>query len=506
MKTLVTLNKKNLLIISLFIIVVGLGAFLRLYKIADVPGWYTDEGFYINSSWSLIHGSADVFGIKHWSFVSPFSPTPPLYHLVVGAMLAIFGKSIVVARVISVMFGLATGISLFYIGKQLTLSRIGGLVPAAAYLLIPEFVVNNRWAYPQTFIGLLMLWGVYLLYVYSKEKREIILWGSVGCTAAALLSTFWVWPVIIVYGIVLFQQSWKKAILGILGILAPLIIVLGIRWITIPTEFVQDAVLTVANFGQSALSLEVAFLRGALEFFTRDAVFILSLAGFVFIVPKKLRAILISAFAVMSAQLLAYRWNYVNWFYSALIFSPLLLVGLVGIVQALRQIDEAMKKKVSVFVYITLSIYFLFLAVTQIISIQNGSLTKNVSQLPFIIDNDTEQMEETVRFVNANTTSEEFVIAPNNINWKLRAFSVDPVWTACYEFNDQFSNLTPDRFSHDLSTENARYYVDDSKFMGDYSICGAWRVDIIDEIIEEKWKLVFSTDRFYVYENPENAR
>ncbi len=70
--------------VILILTIIGLGTLLRFVALGQTPAWYTDEGFYLNSAWSVAHGQLTVGGIKDWTFVSPFSTTPPLYHAVLS--------------------------------------------------------------------------------------------------------------------------------------------------------------------------------------------------------------------------------------------------------------------------------------------------------------------------------------------------------------------------------------------------------------------------------------
>ena len=124
------------------IVLVALWALLFLPNLRTNPNWYGDEGEWMEKSWTFIHGTARIGPIVD-DFIFPY-PYPPLYMIVNGALLRVFGNDIVVGRALGVVTALAAGALLFWIGTRLRDKQFGFLC-AAAFLVYSEANVNFRW-------------------------------------------------------------------------------------------------------------------------------------------------------------------------------------------------------------------------------------------------------------------------------------------------------------------------------------------------------------------------
>ena len=83
------------------------GPLLFLPNLRTNPNWYGDEGEWMEKCWTFIHGTPRVGPIID-DFVFPY-PYPPLYMLVNGALLRVFGNDIVVGRALGAVTALAAG-------------------------------------------------------------------------------------------------------------------------------------------------------------------------------------------------------------------------------------------------------------------------------------------------------------------------------------------------------------------------------------------------------------
>lgn len=225
---------------------IALAAALRLPGIKATPPWYTDEGFYVQTSWNFIHGHWATFGLEQWTSISPFSPAPPFYYLLLGSFLTLFGKSIIVARLVSAVVGIATVWSLAHIGRQLFSSSWVGLIPAAAFAVLPEFVINTRWAFPQSLAGLLLLWAFFLLGTYRERQRlRPLILGS-ACLSLAMLTIFWTWWFFPVAILLLFGKPWRRFWLGIGIALVPALLIFVLIFLPFVLSGTSDAPVLAA--------------------------------------------------------------------------------------------------------------------------------------------------------------------------------------------------------------------------------------------------------------------
>ncbi len=176
------------------IVLLALWAILFLPHLRTNPNWYGDEGFWMDSSWTLVHGHPSNGALK-LDFLFPY-PYPPLYLALNGAMLRVFGNDILWARLLQALTALAAAMILFWIGTRLR-DRWFGLLCAAAFLAYPETVINFRWVRGHPMAGTLALAAVGFLIRYVQENRwRDIAWAGVFCSLATA-SSYWTYGLIV---------------------------------------------------------------------------------------------------------------------------------------------------------------------------------------------------------------------------------------------------------------------------------------------------------------------
>src|ERR1039457_6331581 len=145
-----------------------LWALLFLPNLRTNPNWYGDEGEWMEKSWTFIHGTPRA-GPVVIDFVFPY-PDPPLYMLINGALLRMFGEDLVVRRALGAVTGLGAAALLFWIGTRLR-DKTFGFLCAAAFLVYSEANVNFRWVRSHPMSGTWALASVGFLGRYVQEKR-----------------------------------------------------------------------------------------------------------------------------------------------------------------------------------------------------------------------------------------------------------------------------------------------------------------------------------------------
>lgn len=488
----------------ILLLIVAIALAVRVPLIGELPAWYTDEGFYLNAAWEFVHGRAVTSGIGEWTFFSPFSTTPPLYHALLGTLAAAFGKSLIVGRLLSAFLGMATVLSIFFIAKRIFASPLTGLIASAAYAVIPEIVVNNRWGLPQNLSGLLLLWSFYLFWSFQQTGGKRYHTLGVIVMSLALLTQFWNWWFLIAVPFFFRGVSFRVIVRTMMMILLPSVVVFALRFLTAPQAFMLD--FQMALSGKLVAGLELSeisvftFLTGPVLFLSRDFLFFLAAAGFIFIRPKPLRSLMLVALAVTAIPVLLLRSDFLNYFYSGLLFTPLLLLGVGGWGQLSESLKHRFRAARRAFVVGT-GMYLLFLVITTTTALFRGDIGKLATSEPFIYRADVQEMKKVVNYLNEVVQFDDFVVAPSHLNWALHARSVDIVWVACYEHRPLLPNLWDSRFTAPMSLDAARYLVEDRYFPGDAHVCGEFRYPLIQRFRTE-WSVVYKAERFIIYENP----
>ena len=193
------------------IALVVLWALLFLPNLRTNPNWYGDEGEWMDKCWTFIHGTPRVGPIVN-DFIFPY-PYPPLYMLVNGALLRVFGDDIVVGRALGATTALAAGALLFWIGTRLR-DKTFGFLCAAAFLAYAEANTNFRWVRSHPMAGTWALASVGFLVRYVQEKRlRDAAWAGVCCSLATATNYF-TYPLIggVVATVALVNwHEWKSA-------------------------------------------------------------------------------------------------------------------------------------------------------------------------------------------------------------------------------------------------------------------------------------------------------
>ena len=117
---------------AIAVTLIGLWVLLYLPHLRTSPNWYGDEGEWMDKCWTFIHGTPRVGPITN-DFVFPY-PYPPLYMLINGALLRVFGNDILVGRALGAVTALAAATILFWIGTRVRDKSFGFLCGSVSRL------------------------------------------------------------------------------------------------------------------------------------------------------------------------------------------------------------------------------------------------------------------------------------------------------------------------------------------------------------------------------------
>ena len=159
--------------------IVAFGAFLRLWKLGAV-GFNSDEAVYAGQA-AAIAGDTEI---------SKFFPIFRAHPMLFQAMLSVayqFGTSVMIGRIASVLFGLATVVVVFVLGRLMYGAR-AGLIAALILAVMPYHVIVTRQVLldgPMTFFATLTL---YLLAKYTVTRAPVWLYATAGATGLTVLA------------------------------------------------------------------------------------------------------------------------------------------------------------------------------------------------------------------------------------------------------------------------------------------------------------------------------
>lgn len=102
--------------ISLFSVIILIAVFLRFYQLRTNPGWYSDEGSFINVADNLSHGRWQYFAIRG----SPLLiGRPPLFFVLLAGIFDIFGVDIIALRIFTATLSMASIMLLYWMAREM---------------------------------------------------------------------------------------------------------------------------------------------------------------------------------------------------------------------------------------------------------------------------------------------------------------------------------------------------------------------------------------------------
>lgn len=148
------MNKKSLFI---FLLILVTAAFLRLYRITDIPpGVNRDEASIGYTAYSLLHTGRDEYGkVLPFSFQSFGDWKLPLYIYTVVPFVSVFGLSEMAVRLPSAIFGILSVFLTFYLVKIL--------------------FKNNLLAFSSMLLAAISPWSIHLSRVESESNTAVSL-------------------------------------------------------------------------------------------------------------------------------------------------------------------------------------------------------------------------------------------------------------------------------------------------------------------------------------------
>lgn len=189
--------------ILLSLIVAG-AAFFRLYGIHYLA-WFIDEGLWgYGSAMAIKHGVWWPHGWR-WGYLSPF------YTRLLYPLFLVFGPTIPVSRYFSVVLGLASVISIFFLCARLGYSRNVCLLSALFLSFNGLFAQINRYALTDTLLTLLIIWFMFAL--AGTQRKTTVAGLLLGLAILTKMTAIFAGAVAYFYDVFISyrsEASWKK--------------------------------------------------------------------------------------------------------------------------------------------------------------------------------------------------------------------------------------------------------------------------------------------------------
>jgi 4-amino-4-deoxy-L-arabinose transferase-like glycosyltransferase len=514
-----------------------LWALLFLPNLRTNPNWYGDEGEWMEKSWTFIHGTPRVGPIIN-DFVFPY-PYPPLYMLINGTLLRVFGNDIVVARALGVVTALAAAAILFWIGSRLR-DKEFGLLCAAAFLVYSETNTNFRWVRSHPMAGTLTLASVGFLIRHVQEKRlRDAVWAGLFCALATTTNYFTytlIGAVILTVAVVNWRHAplaavcagaygglfvlWYCAAHGWSELMAQVGRLTSVASNEVRPTFIGEVERFVTNVW--TLGFKTPTRMGPRGWEGKDYWLMIATAGFVFLPVTKakwLRAWLPFWLLVLMYGVFKKLNNVPLFFYPATIFLPLMAVGFAGVATWAGELAAKAEAKLR---WLPAGIALAVFALPSL----GGAWGHFDTKIDHWTQRSAIDAEAAMKFVNEHTTRDDFVIAPKQIYWLVKNAGRRSMLTFCARYegvaNDMPTPVLEPRGAYwfDCRLENAKFVVmeygvqevllpDGRRGQLPAGIDAVYTVpvlrgvrEVVQQMQQEKWPVVFQQGLCLVLANP----
>jgi len=228
-----------------FLLILILAILLRIYNLEVIPHWFWDEGVNMHYSWNIVHGKLQWFCLSY-----AFVPHPPLYLLISGILLKIFGNNLIVLRGLSVFYSILTLILMYLIVRNM-FDRNMALLASFIFAIYPFAIFWNRMAFANNQVMFLSFLCLYLFLKYLNDGKNLWLYLLSISTASSLITEIMGFCALVSILILFYlydrQNLWRIFILSII----PFIIFVISMLLIMPDAFIHDILhhLGRTNFG-----------------------------------------------------------------------------------------------------------------------------------------------------------------------------------------------------------------------------------------------------------------
>ncbi|EKD56572.1 MAG: hypothetical protein ACD_58C00146G0009 [uncultured bacterium] len=493
-------------IVLVFILLAGI--FLRFWNLNSTPGWWPDEGVYLNIANNLLHGKAQML-----SFSYPFVPHPPLYFIIVAGFIKFFGYKMIAIRLASAVMGTILIYIVYLIGKSI--NKIGlGLIAAFFVAVMPEMVVFSRYGLTYNLLILLIGLVIYftISYTYTNNNKYLV-WGALLSGLALVTSYSGIvlvafWFILLFYHYLLNKITWEKLLSKSILLAGPFLVYLGWELLFNHDSFIHDIIYTLGrNFESSSIN---SFIQAIISL---NIYLVFGFLGLLFL-PKNIKYWVILLFIMIIGSEYFMRGGFV-WYSTTYIF--ILYFGLASFIDFITnyETEKINNKSLKKLVYLGIILIVIgALSLNNIFDlyfkISNKNWLEAKLNIPqeriFSVDNKGQiYLDEAINYINSRVTAVDTVVSSPQFSWMINAKPSDPILSYVYR-GKSTTNFTDDmkssgRFIYDPSYEKAKFLLDDKFMRNWYYNQNGIRYCILDDIYTN-WTRVYEKGDIRIFKNP----
>jgi len=520
--------------LKIFLLIVLVLIFTRLYNLRTNPKWYWDEAHYINMEYNLANGEIRQGAIKY-PFGMESTPRMPLYYFLSGVVMKIFNnKDILYPRFLSFMCTLGIIFPLFMIGKLLFNEKVA-LLGLAIFTLHKFPLIFNRWGVEYNADMFFNVWTLYAIVNYLKYKKVSSLIFSAIFSGLFALSSFYGLPVVLFVILFTFFYN-KKALVYITPIAIAPFIIFGI-WMSMKTQgefwksFISLFSSGIALENKKSIFEQISgFIKAFLLFPSYDLIYFLSIVGLFFL---KGRQHIITLFLLPIGMIIIKRQGLdTRTSYNSVLYLPILHLSIASLLfifwdkanESIKKLGESLHHCSTVCsTCFSRSIFplkwalqaklmyscALIIALLPFIFIGTRDTYWVITRIPTNFDTigaiqDYDDTMDVVDFINLNTDKDkDVVIAPELISWLIDCKTVNLYQVLLsLGYETLWHNRIPDsRWAFKIDYKEAKFLILDYTNRS-FTLYQENMDKFIAIFKKEKWELILRQGEYFVYLNP----
>lgn len=492
--------QRHLHIVAL--LTLALAAYLRLYRVDQTPGWFSDEGTHLAIARSLQAGQVQYLALNQSTLLAA---RLPLFELLLSAAVSVGGLSMGTLRTLTGLLGVLS-VALLYGVVQAAFNRRAALLAALMLAIYPQAVLYSRFGFSYNLLAPLVLGTLLGLVKYhqSKSGRWLALAG--GCVGLGLTSDVMMSAFIVPVLVVIWFTRWRDGVWAGALMAGPFAVYAALMLATVPDAFLFDLQYTLTRLGGRTLPEQIETL--AMNYtilLSQDFWFLTGLIGLFLLPMRSLRNIAVLMLLVPIAMVGRKVALHSLSAYYTIPLLPLVALGVGYFVEKAFQVVSQWEglRPSPTRVLLALLLIGTPLATTVYLTVRNVQSYYPTAIDPFLLDPDAAQ--QAADYVNTHSEVADSIIASPAIAWMFEANSADfqmAIAATGVGTPHLPNNIPADRWAFDPRYEQVRYVVIDNLWRN-WGAVHIPAVAAMMEAVTDGWALVFEAGGIQVYERPD---
>ena len=488
--------QRHLHIIALLLILT-LAAYLRLHRVEQTPGWFSDEGTHLAIARHLQAGQIQYLALNQSTLLAA---RLPLFELLLSAAVSVGGLSMGTLRTLTGLLGVLS-VALLYGVARATFNRQAALLAALMLAIYPQAILYSRFGFSYNLLAPLVLGTLLGLVKYhqNQSRRWLVLAAGcvgIGLTSDVMMSAFGLPVLLVIWFTKRRDLVWACALMAV-----PFAVYAGLMLATAPNAFVFDLQYTLTRLSGKAMPEQIENL--AMNYtilLSQDFWFLTGLIGLFMLPVRSLRNIALLLLLVPIGMLGRTVALHSLSAYYTIPLLPLVALGVGYFVEKAFQVMREGLRPSPTSVLLTLVLIGTPLATTVYLTVKNVQMTYPTAIDPFLLDPDAAR--QVADYVNAHREADDRIIASPTIAWMFDAHSADfqmAIAATGVATPHLPGNIPADRWAFDPRYEQARYVVIDSLWRN----WGAVHIPAVADMMADvttRWSLAFEAGDIVVYE------